>query len=186
MKSSLSVATTLTGALIAAAAQADSFAATSTSADAPLATIDLTTDSGVKAVSGTWRYSDAKIVETSFRSPDADGQPTGPPLQTNDIVPHAGVAEFDDSQWQIIGATTLSARRGSGRVSFNWYRINITIPARVGDFDPTGSSVWFETRLDDYAEVWVDGEIGTLLRTNGRISRGRLERAQTACSWAAT
>src|SRR5882757_7925119 len=150
----------LAGALVAAAAASDSFAAANTSADAPLATIDLTTDSGAKAISGAWRYSDAKIVETSFRSPDSHGQPTGAPLQTNDIVPHAGGAEFDDSQWQAIGATTLSARRGSGRVSFNWYRINITIPAKVGDFDPTGSTVWFETRLDDYAEVWVDGEIG--------------------------
>jgi len=160
VKGSLSVTAMLAGALIAAAAPADSSAATSTLADAPLVTIDLTTDSGVTAVSGTWRYSDAKIVETSFHSPDSDGQPTGAPLQTNDIVPHAGVAEFDDSQWQTVGATTLGARRGSGRVSFNWYRINITIPAKVGDFDPTGSTVWFETRLDDYAEVWVDGEIG--------------------------
>ena len=160
VKTRMSLAATLAGALIAAASAADSFAAADISADAPLATIDLTTDSGVKAISGTWRYSDAKIVETSFRYPDADGQPTGSPLQTNDIAPHAGVAGFDDSQWQTIGAATLDARRGSGRVSFNWYRINITIPAKVGDLDPTGSSVWFETRLDDYAEVWVDGEIG--------------------------
>lgn len=160
VKGSLSVVALLAGALLAVSATTDSFATASALADAPLATIDLTTDSGVKAVSGTWRYSDAKIIETSFRSPDSDGQPTGAPLKTNDIIPHAGVAEFDDSQWQTLGATALGARRGSGRVSFNWYRINVTIPAKVGDFDPTGSNVWFETRLDDYAEVWADGEIG--------------------------
>jgi len=150
-------------ALMAAGSSSVSAAALDSSATStarPLTTIDLTTDSGVAAVNGTWRYSDAKVVETSFRSPDADGQPTGAALQTNDIVPHAGVAEFDDSQWQAIGPTTLSARRGSGRVSFNWYRINLTIPAKAGDFDATGNTVWFETRLDDYAEVWVDGEIG--------------------------
>jgi gluconolactonase len=168
-KQRMLVAALIASALIVAAAAIDSSVAaeslvgtksSATPAAAPLATIDLTTDPGVAAVKGTWRYSDAKVVETSFRSPDADGQPTGRKLQTNDIVPHAGVAEFNDSQWQAIGATTLSARRGSGRVSFNWYRINVTIPAKVGDFDPTGSTVWFETRLDDYAEVWIDGEIG--------------------------
>jgi gluconolactonase len=44
-------------------------------------------------------------------------------------------------------------------VCFNWYRINVTIPERIGDFDPTGASVVFEVVIDDYAEVWVDGEM---------------------------
>jgi gluconolactonase len=39
------------------------------------------------------------------------------------------------------------------------YRINITIPERIGGFDPTGSKVVFETSVDDYAEIWVDGEL---------------------------
>jgi gluconolactonase len=33
------------------------------------------------------------------------------------------------------------------------------VPKRVANFDPTGSTVVFTTSLDDYAEVWVDGEI---------------------------
>src|SRR5262249_14288527 len=122
--------------------------------------IDLATDAGVTAVEGSWRYSDARIVETVFRSPDSQGQPTGREWKTNDIEPHAGLADFDDSSWQRIDPAALAGRRGTGRVSFNWYRINVTIPAQIGSFDPTGSSVWFETRLDDYAEIWVDGEIG--------------------------
>jgi len=126
----------------------------------PIATIDLASDAGVAVVKGSWRYSDARIVETTFRAPDAMGQPTGREWTTNDIVPHAGLTDFDDSNWRRIEPTTLAARRGTGRVSFNWYRINLTIPDTLGGFDPTGSSVWFETRLDDYAEVWVDGEIG--------------------------
>ncbi len=142
-------------------------AAAPASAGTPAAVIDLTTEAGAAAVRGTWRYSDAKIVETAFRAPDGAGQPTGPEWTTNDIVPHAGVAGFDDSKWASIAPSTLSARRGTGRVSFNWYRINITIPDKVSGFDPTGSSVWFETRLDDYAEVWVDGEIGRQYGQNG-------------------
>src|SRR5207248_5594886 len=42
-------------------------------------------------------------------------------------------------------------------VCFNWYRIAVTIPERVGDLDPTGSVVVFEVVVDDYAEVWVNG-----------------------------
>jgi len=131
------------------------------------ATIDLASDVGVAAVKGSWRYSDARIIETTFRAPDAMGQPTGREWTTNDIEPHAGRTDFDDSNWQRIESTTLAARRGTGRVSFNWYRINLTIPDTVGGFDPTGSSVWFETRLDDYAEVWVDGEIGRQFGQSG-------------------
>jgi len=133
----------------------------------PDATIDLASNVGVAAVMGSWRYSDARIIETTFRAPDAMGQPTGREWTTNDIEPHAGLTDFDDSSWQRIEPTTLAARRGTGRVSFNWYRINLTIPDKVGGFDPTGSSVWFETRLDDYAEVWVDGEIGRQFGQSG-------------------
>jgi gluconolactonase len=129
-------------------------------ATAPVAAIDLTTEQGAAQVQGAWRYSDARVTTVPFRAPDAHGQPTGDPVTTYDIVPHAGSAEFDDSAWQRIAPGALSAVRGNGRVSFNWYRITVTIPTRVGDFDPTHSDVWFETRLDDYAEVWVDGELG--------------------------
>ena len=66
-----------------------------------------------------------------------------------------------------IGPTTLDQRRGHGRLGFNWYRIKLTVPDRVGDFDPTGSTVVFDTSLDDYAEVWVDGELSRALGQSG-------------------
>ncbi len=122
--------------------------------------VDLTSEAGAALVSAKWKYSDARIVEIPFRAADANGQPTGAPVTTYDIAPQAGSAEFDDSAWPVIAPTSLSARRGNGRVAFNWYRLDVTVPERVGAFDTTGSTVWFETRLDDYAEVWVDGEIG--------------------------
>ena len=50
---------------------------------------------------------------------------------------------------------------------FNWYRIAVTIPERVGDFDPTGASVVFEVTIDDYAEVWVNGELPHALGDTG-------------------
>lgn len=133
--------------------------AASADAPAPAAAVDLTTEAGAALLQAHWRYSDARVVETAFRAPDAHGQPTGAPNTTYDIIPHAGAAEFDDSQWPTLAPGSLNERRGAGRVSFNWYRIELTIPQRLGAFDPTGASVWFEVRVDDYAEVWVNGEL---------------------------
>src|SRR5215471_1150416 len=142
-----------------------------TSADVPAGTpaakIDLGTADGVNVVRGQWRYSDTKIVEVNFVGPGVDMQPTGAPVRTYDFTPHAGGVDFDDSQWEVINPTTLDQRRGNGRLGFNWYRIKLTIPERVGDFDPTGSTVVFETSADDYAEVWVDGELTRALGQSG-------------------
>lgn len=133
----------------------------------PDATIDLATTEGLQKLKGEWRYSDTKIVEVDFKAPGPDGQPTGAPVKTYDYTPHAGVANFDDSTWQVIAPTTLSQRRATGRICFNWYRIKVTVPERVDNFDPTGSTLVFETALDDYAEVWVDGELTRTLGQQG-------------------
>lgn len=133
----------------------------------PDATIDLGSVEGVKTVKGEWRYSDTKIIEADFRGPGPDKQPTGAPVKTFDYTPHAGGADFDDSKWEVISPTTLDQRRGNGRLGFNWYRIRLTIPERVGDFDPTGTTAVFETSLDDYAEIWVDGELSRAAGQSG-------------------
>ncbi len=125
----------------------------------PAAAIDLATSSGVELVEGAWKYHDTRVIETEFRSAGADGQPTGRPVMTYDITPHAGGADFDDRAWETIAPETLAQRRAAGRVCFNWYRIRLTIPERVGDFTTAGSTVVFQTSIDDYAEIWVDGEI---------------------------
>ncbi len=141
--------------------------------DPPEAMIDLATVEGVQMVRGQWRYSDTKIIEVDFKAPGSDGQPSGAPIKTYDYTPHAGGADFDDAQWEVIDPTTLQQRRATGRICFNWYRINITIPERVGNVDPTGSTVVFETALDDYAEVWVDGELPrTLGQMGGSVISG--------------
>jgi gluconolactonase len=133
----------------------------------PEATIDLATREGAQLVKGEWRYSDTRIVEVDFLGPGPDGQPTGAPVKTYDYTPRAGGADFDDSKWEMIAPETLAQRRATGRLCFNWYRIRITIPERMGDFDPTGATVVFETALDDYAEVWVDGELPRALGQRG-------------------
>src|SRR5512135_3420670 len=125
----------------------------------PQAVIDLATRDGAALVKGQWRYSDTRIVETDFYAAGADGQPGDTPVKAYDYSPKAGGVNFDDSGWEVIEPSSLDKRRTNGRLAFNWYRIKLTIPERVGGFDPTGSTVVFETSADDYAEVWVDGEL---------------------------
>ena len=133
----------------------------------PDAVIDLATDAGTALVQGQWRYSDTKIIATSFYAAGADGQPSATPVQTYDYAPKAGGADFDDSSWPAIAPETLQQRRGFGRLGFSWYRIAITVPGRVGDFDPTGATITFETSLDDYAEIWVNGELARSIGQSG-------------------
>jgi len=131
------------------------------------ATIDLGTDAGAALVNGTWRYSDTKIIETDFVAAGPDGQPGSTPVRTYDYTPRAGGVDFDDSQWEKIPATSLSKRRGNSRIGFNWYRITITVPEKIGDINAAGSTVTFATSLDDYAEIWVDGELSRYLGQSG-------------------
>lgn len=133
----------------------------------PDAVIDLMTDQGVELVKGQWRYSDAQIIDVDHNSPGQDLGPSGPPNRTKDIFPHAGGADFNDSAWEKIPAPGLETRRSTGRLCFNWYRINVTIPKRIADFDPTGSTAVFEVVVDDYAEVWVNGKLPIVLGQTG-------------------
>jgi gluconolactonase len=149
------------------------FADPGTPTGTALATIDLASKEGVSLVQGQWRYRDAKVIETDFKAAGPDKQPTGPTVRTYDIEPHAGVRDFDDSHWAAIDPTTLDARRGNGRLAFNWYRIRVTIPQKIGEVDPSGTTAVFETSVDDYAEVWVDGELARATgQSGGSVVKG--------------
>jgi len=139
----------------------------------PDATIDLRTKDGAQLVKGDWRYSDVKIVEVDSKGPGPDLKPSGAPAKTYDYTPHAGEAGFDDSRWPVIEPTTLDARRGNGKVSFNWYRIKITLPENVGNLAVAGSTVSFEIVIDDYAEIWVNGNLSPVLgQSGGSVVKG--------------
>jgi gluconolactonase len=138
----------------------------------PDAIVDLQTDAGTALVGGRWRYSDARVREIDFVALAGPGapDPLGPgtvPNRTYDVVPHAEATDFDDSGWVTLAPADTMRRLANGRVCFNWYRIDVTLPERVGDLDPTGATVVFEVVVDDYAEVWVDGELPLVLGTTG-------------------
>ena len=133
----------------------------------PDAIVDLATEEGARLVNGTWRYHDVSIVSADFRSVGADLKPSGAPSKTLDYEPHAGVRGFDDSEWEQIRPTSLDQRRSSGKLCFNWYRINLTIPERIGSISFVGFFVVFEVVVDDYAEVRIDGMLPRVLGTSG-------------------
>jgi gluconolactonase len=139
----------------------------------PDALVDLASREGVQLVKGEWRYHDVKIVDADSRAPGADLKPSGVPSKTYDYEPHAGAADFDDSQWEAIDATTLDQRRSTAKVCFNWYRINVTVPEKVGNFSTRGSTIAFEIVIDDYAEVWVNGKMPRVLgQPGGPVIKG--------------
>jgi gluconolactonase len=95
------------------------------------------------------------------------------PNRTFDVLPLAGGTDVDDSEWEVLAPADTMQRRAHGRVCFNWYRIAVTIPERIGDLDPTGATVVFEVVVDDYAEVWVNGELPLAVgMTGGQVVGG--------------
>ncbi|HET7218175.1 MAG TPA: SMP-30/gluconolactonase/LRE family protein [Vicinamibacterales bacterium] len=133
----------------------------------PDATIDLRTSEGVTLVRGQWRYADATLVAATFNAAGPDRKPSGAPVKTLDQGLKVGTPAFDAAAWQTIDAPALEDRRGRGRVSFAWYRIDVTIPERIGSFATAGSTAVFEIVVDDYAEIWVDGQLPRVLGQSG-------------------
>ena len=133
----------------------------------PSHVVDLMTDAGAAAFGAVWRGKEPKLVEcpalTNAR----------PEFRTAyDVEPHAELAGFDDSDWEVIAPADLAIRRGGGFICFFWYRATLTIPANAGGFDTAGTKAVFRTTVDDYAEVWVNG---AMPRTPGRPSAGAIQ-----------
>jgi hypothetical protein len=133
----------------------------------PVHVVDLMTQAGSAAFGAEWKGMEAKIVECPALT---DAMPEF--KTTYDIEPHAGEAGFDDSDWPVIPAAELGAKRGGGIVSFFWYRTKLTIPANAAGFDTSGAMTVFRVNVDDYAEVWVNG---VLPRAAGRTSPGTIQ-----------
>src|SRR5262249_31210808 len=120
----------------------------------PAHRVHLMTAAGAATLGAQWKRMEAKIIEVP-------PIPTALPGYTKgyDIDPHAGAGNYDDSKWPTIEPKDLAARRGGGRGSFIWYRTNLTIPAKIGDFDTAGAGAVVHVLGDDYAGIWGNGQI---------------------------
>jgi hypothetical protein len=128
----------------------------------PAHVVDLMTEEGSAVFGARWRGMEAKIVECPAL---ADSRPEY--KTTYDIDPHAEVVGFDDSGWEAVPATDLGGRRGGGLLSFFWFRAILTIPPDAAGFATAGTKAVLRVNIDDYAEIWVNGE---LPRAAGRPS----------------
>jgi hypothetical protein len=115
--------------------------------------VNLATTKGVEQVKGEWRYHEVM---------------TGVGPAKNEIEPKAH-GEFDDSKWEVIKAESLGQARGPGKYCWCWYRIRITIPDTIEGKPFKGGPIWFQTTVDDYGEIWVNGDID---RAPGKSGRG--------------
>jgi hypothetical protein len=68
----------------------------------------------------------------------------------------ARLADYDDSGWEITDNVRDLVSKG---FTFAWWRITVEIPEELDGMSLQGASAYFETNVDNYGEVWVDGDI---------------------------
>jgi hypothetical protein len=68
----------------------------------------------------------------------------------------ARLADYDDAAWQVCPDIREGLSIG---FTFAWYRITVELPQSLDGVELAGSRVWFETNVDNYGEVWIDGGI---------------------------
>ena len=111
----------------------------------PRVALDLNKDADRQQVKGVWRRGPGLVP----------GEPNeGLTAQLKASPPR--LADFDASGWEVC--TNIRASRSVG-FTFAWYRIAVELPAQVDGVDVAGARVLFETNVDNYGEVWVDGQI---------------------------
>jgi hypothetical protein len=111
----------------------------------PRVALDLMKESDRQQVSGVWRRALGYIPGEPNQglTAEIEGSP-------------ARLADYDDSGWEI----TDNLREGISKgLTFGWWRITVEIPEEIDGQPLSGAQVFFETNIDDYGEVWVDGEI---------------------------
>lgn len=132
--------------------------------DKPQAIADLKTMEGAALVNAKWFVQPAHIRDADFKTPGpgTNGDalplyPTGAVIKTHTIHPQIGAADFDND-FKPVQPTDLELRRGTGLVSYVWYKVELSIPAMVGKLKTDGTVAVFEITIDDYSEIWVNGK----------------------------
>jgi gluconolactonase len=111
----------------------------------PSAVIDLKRPEGTSLVHGQWQYTETPSHRLGTR----------------------GAADLPDTGWSAADAGALDRRRRTAPGRATWYRIDVMIPERIGDFDTKASAVVLEVVVDGYAEVWVNRKLAPVLGQNG-------------------
>jgi hypothetical protein len=111
----------------------------------PRVALDLNKTEDRRHVKGEWRVADGLVPGAANEG-----------LKSQLLSTPARLADHDDSGWAVCANIRESRSVG---FTFAWYRLKIEVPAAVGGVALAGSRLWFETNIDNYGEIWVDGKI---------------------------
>lgn len=109
----------------------------------PRIALDLNNQDDLKKLGAQWRVADGYIP----------GEPNQG-LIAETLKTPAREKDYDDSGWEVCD--NLRVVRSVG-FCWAWYRLLVTLPGSIDGQDVSGARVLFETNVDNYAEVWVDG-----------------------------
>ena len=74
----------------------------------------------------------------------------------------ARLADYDDSAWEVTDNVRDLVSTG---FTFGWWRITVELPEEIDGQPIAGSNLLFETNVDNYGEIWVDGDIDLVAGT---------------------
>jgi hypothetical protein len=111
----------------------------------PRIALDLNTAEGRQPIKGEWRVAPGLVP----------GEPNEGLTAQLRATP-ARLADYDDTRWAVCRNVRESLSVG---FTFAWYRIAVVFPESVAGVAVAGSRVWFETNIDNYGEIWIDGKI---------------------------
>ena len=110
----------------------------------PRGVLNLLNPADLQSLKGVWRFAPGLVP----------GEPNEGLVSQLAGSP-ARLVDCDDSGWEVCDDLTKWVSRG---VTFAWYRIKVTLPERVEGRELAGSRCIFETCIDDYGELWIDGD----------------------------
>ena len=111
----------------------------------PRIALDLNQTDDLKKVKGQWRVGPGLVP----------GEPNEG-LKAQLLNTPARLSDYDDSRWEICTNIRKSLSVG---FTFAWYRITVEIPRQVEWRGASRQPGVFETNVDNYGEIWIDGKI---------------------------
>ena len=133
----------------------------------PRVTLDLNTEADRQKVKGTWRRALGLVP----------GEPNQGLVAELEASP-ARLADYDDSAWEV---TDNVRDLVSTAFTFGWWRITVELPEEIDGQPIAGSNLLFETNVDNYGEIWVDGDIDLVAGHSRRLQRAAACRREPKC-----
>ena len=110
----------------------------------PRVFLDLNNVEDLTKVKGQWRVAQGLVP----------GQPNEG-LTAQLLGSPARLPDYDDTGWELC--MNIRKSRSVG-FTFAWYRLTLELPEQVNGIAIAGTRVFFETNIDNYGEIWVDGK----------------------------